>query len=210
MALFLGIVSQKGGVGKSTLARSVAREFAHNAWEVLIADMDTQQSTSIEWNGIRMENEIEPVISVQQFPNVERVKKFADQYDLVIFDGAPHSTKQTHDIAKVADFLVLPTGLSKDDQNPQIRLAHEMVKSGISQQKFAFAFSRIGASESQLEHAKEYMAMTGYKVLDGAVPEKDGYRLAIDEGKALTETPFKTLNQKADELIQQIVNELQK
>ncbi len=209
MSKFLGIVSQKGGVGKSTLARSVAREFASHDWDVLIADMDTQQSTSTEWNGIRMEAEIEPVFSVQQFPNVDRVLKFAESYDLVIFDGAPHSTKQTADIAKVCDFIVLPTGLSKDDQNPQIRLAHELVKQGIGHEKFAFAFSRIGASESQLDHAKEYISMTGYEVLNGGIPEKDGYRLAIDEGKTLTETPFKSLNQKADDLIQQIINKLQ-
>src|SRR5713226_8622033 len=38
MAIFLGMVSQKGGVGKSTLARLVAREYAAG-WNVKIADL---------------------------------------------------------------------------------------------------------------------------------------------------------------------------
>ncbi len=209
MTKFLGVVSQKGGVGKSVISRSLACEFARNEWEVLIADMDTQQGTSTEWNGVRMGNGFEPNISVQQFPNVNRVLKFANQYDLVIFDGAPHSTKQTKDIAEVCDFIVLPTGLSKDDQNPQIRLAHELVKSGIDIKKFGFVLNRIGGSESQLASSKEYLSYTGYQILNGSIPEKDGYRYAIDEGKALTETPYSTLNQKADEVIQGIANRLQ-
>ena len=40
MTLFLGIVSQKGGVGKSTLARLVAKEYATAGWRVKIADLD--------------------------------------------------------------------------------------------------------------------------------------------------------------------------
>jgi chromosome partitioning protein len=32
MAMIVGIVSQKGGVGKSTVARLIAREFAAQGW----------------------------------------------------------------------------------------------------------------------------------------------------------------------------------
>jgi Flp pilus assembly CpaE family ATPase len=49
MALIVGIVSQKGGVGKSTLARLVAREYALAGWSVKIADLDVSQGTSFNW-----------------------------------------------------------------------------------------------------------------------------------------------------------------
>ncbi len=39
MAIIIGAVSQKGGVGKSTIARLVAREFAAQDWAVKIADL---------------------------------------------------------------------------------------------------------------------------------------------------------------------------
>ncbi|MGI2299158.1 hypothetical protein [Candidatus Cardinium hertigii] len=40
MAVLIGIVSQKGGVGKSMLSRLLATEYARVNWSVLIADMD--------------------------------------------------------------------------------------------------------------------------------------------------------------------------
>ena len=200
----IAVVSQKGGVGKSTLCRTIARELAANNWHVLIADMDISQTTSTEWNNYRNECGIEPEIHVQQFRAVENVLRLKDTYDIIIFDGAPHSTKQTLEIVKASNFSVLPTGFSKDDQNPQIRLAHDLIKGGVDKGNFGFAFCRIGSSESQAQSARDYLGSTGYKILNGGIPEKDGYRLAIDEGKSLTETPYKSLNTKADELIQSV------
>jgi ABC-type transport system involved in cytochrome bd biosynthesis fused ATPase/permease subunit len=49
MALIIGVVSQKGGVGKSTIARLIARELAAQDWEVKIADLDISQATSYHW-----------------------------------------------------------------------------------------------------------------------------------------------------------------
>lgn len=36
----IAVVSQKGGVGKSTIARLTARELAANGFNTLIADLD--------------------------------------------------------------------------------------------------------------------------------------------------------------------------
>lgn len=48
--MIIGIISQKRGVGKSTLARLLAREYSANKWMVKIADMDSRQGTSTRWN----------------------------------------------------------------------------------------------------------------------------------------------------------------
>jgi Mrp family chromosome partitioning ATPase len=44
-AVPIGLISQKGGVGKSTLSRALAREAASNGLKVKLADLDTQQGT---------------------------------------------------------------------------------------------------------------------------------------------------------------------
>ncbi|MBA3922086.1 MAG: ParA family protein, partial [Nostocaceae cyanobacterium] len=49
MTLQIGVVSQKGGVGKSTIARLLAREYAAAGWDVKIADLDIAQATSTNW-----------------------------------------------------------------------------------------------------------------------------------------------------------------
>ena len=125
MTLFIGLVSQKGGVGKSTLARLLAREYANAGWRVKIADMDVSQGTSCEWARVRMDSAITPEIAAEQFPRVDRALAQAEQFDLIIFDGAPHSTRDTLSIAKSSDLVILPTGFSLDDLKPTVRLAHE-------------------------------------------------------------------------------------
>ena len=65
MAVTMSFVSQKGGVGKSTLARSVAVEAAKAGVDVVIADLDIQQGTIQEWAKLRYANGIEPAIKVK-------------------------------------------------------------------------------------------------------------------------------------------------
>ncbi len=81
MAYIIGMVSQKGGAGKSTLARLLARELAHNALTVKIADLDTQQTTCTAWASDRAEAALEPEIQVQPFGNLATALREADRFD---------------------------------------------------------------------------------------------------------------------------------
>lgn len=206
MAIFIGMVSQKGGVGKSTLARLVAREYTAAGWNVKIADLDVSQGTSFNWQARRLQRHIEPTIAVERFGTVEQVLKIGDHYDLIILDGPPHSTAGTLRIAQVSTLVLLPTGLSLDDLEPSVLLAHEIVKKGIVRSRIAFALCRVGDSESEVAEARQYIKQAGYTVLGGMLLEKVAYRRASDEGRTLTETRFSSLNEKADALAQNIVD----
>lgn len=208
MALIIGIVSQKGGVGKSSLARLIAREYANAGWNVKIADLDIAQGTSFSWQARRLQNGIAPVIPVERFGAVEQALKIGNQYDLVILDGPPHSSKQTLKIAESANLVILPTGLSLDDLEPGVLLAHELIKKGVPRRKIVFALCRVGESEGEMTEARSYIDEAGYTVLKGELPEKTAYRRASDEGKALTETRFPSLNERADALAQSVVDRL--
>lgn len=208
MALKIGIISQKGGVGKSTISRLLAVEYSRNQWEVKIADMDLSQGTVTEWNRIRMENNVEPRIAVEQFMTVKDALKQDANYDLLVFDGEPHSTKKTLEIAQVSDFLVMPTGVTVDDLLPTIKLAHELKKNGIDRKKIGIALSRVGDSHAELSGAKEYIEEAGYHYL-GMLQEKTSIGQAHDSGKAANETAFKSVNQATDQFIQAIVDRME-
>jgi len=208
MALKIGIISQKGGVGKSTISRLLAVEYSRNQWEVKIADMDLSQGTVTEWNRIRMENNVEPRIAVEQFMTVKDALKQDANYDLLIFDGEPHSTKKTLEIAQVSDFLVMPTGVTIDDLLPTIKLAHELKKNGIDRKKIGIALSRVGDSHAELSGAKEYIEEAGYHYM-GMIQEKTSIGQAHDSGKAANETAFKSVNQATDQFIQAIVDRME-
>lgn len=209
MALVIGVVSQKGGVGKSTVSRLIACNYAANEWLVKIADMDLSQGTCTSWNRRRLENGITPKVAVEQFMNVSDALKIASQYDLLVFDGAPHSTRKTLEIANASDLVILPTGVSLDDLEPTIRLAHELKKNGVPSHKMAVAFTRAGNSDVEVEEGKEYVRLSGYFLLEGLIHEKTAIRRASDEGKCATETPFRSINEKVDLLMQSIVNRLE-
>jgi chromosome partitioning protein len=205
--MFIGVLSQKGGVGKSTLSRALAVEFARNEWEVKIADMDLKQSTSTIWNRKRMDHNHKPSISAEPFSNVEEALKSAENYELMILDGAGQADIQTLKIAKACDFIILPSGVTADDLEPQVKLAHELKKKGIPVEKIGMCLSRVGTSKNEMEAAKEYLERTGYSFL-GVIPEKTSIGQCSDEGLAANETKYDSINETVNNLIQNIYNHI--
>jgi len=208
MARRLGLVSQKGGVGKSTLARLIAREFAECGWRVAIADLDTAQITSTEWALRRSRAGRLPSISVAPARSVREVLSKNGETDLLIFDAPPHSMQGTKAIAQASNLVVLPTGLSLDDLRPTVLLAHELVGAGIPSEQIAIALCRVGDRAREIEEARDYVASAGYHVLSGSLPERTAYRRIADQGGALTEVLFPTLRERAEELAASIAARL--
>ena len=206
MALIISLLSQKGGIGKSTLSRLIAREYANAGWNVKIADLDVGQGTSFNWQGRRLQNDIQPVIAVERFGSVDQATKFTAALDLLIIDAPPNSNAGTLRTAQASDAVILPTGLSLDDMQPTVLLAHEFVKKGVPKAKIAFALCRVGDSHLEVNEAHNYIAEAGYRVLSGSIPEKIAYRRAADAGLALTETRFPSLNDRADKLAQSVTD----
>lgn len=207
MALKIAVISQKGGVGKSTLVRALAVEYARNNWSVKIADMDLKQKTTTEWNCIRMDNEVSPTLAVEPFSKVKEVLKHDAQYDLILFDGAGQADSQTLEISKASDFIILPTGVSRDDLIPQIKLAHELRRKGIAKDRLCFSLSRVGASKAELEAAKIFIEDAGYYYA-GMMQERTSIGQCHDNGLAANETKYSSINKVIDSLIQNIGNKI--
>lgn len=207
MTVYIGVLSQKGGVGKSTISRLIAREYAAASWKVKIADMDISQATCSNWNRRRMYYNLTPEVSVENFGKVSQAFATKD-FDLIVFDGAPQSSRMTLEISQGVDLVILPTGVSLDDLEPTVKLANELKANGIDKSKICFAINGVGNSAVELEEAVNFIHESTYCLLEGYIPEKTAYRKASDNGKALTETPFDSLNQVASLLAQSIVNKV--
>lgn len=208
MTYILGIVSQKGGVGKSTIARLLAVELAKENFSVKIADLDTQQTTSTDWSSDRYQNAVTPEIQVQPFGNLKTAIKESNNFDIYILDGKPHSSSQTVEIAKVSNIIIIPTGQTKDDLRPSVALAHSLVNSGVEISKICFALTKTTNSQTEITAALQYLKQTEYHVLSGFLPISTAYATAHDQGKAVTETSYHTLNIKAKEIAQSIIDRL--
>ena len=208
MTYIIGIVSQKGGVGKSTLARMIAREFVAGGLRAKIADLDTQQQTCTNWAGRRAENAIEPKLQVQSFATVKTALREASRFDALILDGKPNASDQTIEIAQAADLVVIPTGQTVDDLQPGVILAHALRKKGIAAEKIAFAMFKTTGSGRENMAARQYLSDAGYTVLDGEVSVSTAYGSASDIGRAITKTFFWTLNDRAARLAQSVIDKM--
>jgi len=203
----IAFISQKGGVGKSTLARALACESQKEGLSVKLADLDTQQGTSSDWHRLRLDNGYDSIGSVEIFGKVKDAIKISSDFDILILDGTPRASNASLEIAKSADLLILPSGASRDDLMPTILLAHELVKKGIPKKQIHIALTRV-STKSEISDAQDFIEQSGHNYLDGYLPEKPSYRQAQNEGLSITETRFKTLNKKADDIIQSISNVL--
>ncbi|PKG51931.1 MULTISPECIES: ParA family protein [Halomonadaceae] len=210
MGYIIGVVSQKGGVGKSTISRAVATTYAAAGWNVKVADLDINQASSFSWLQRRLAREVQPVVAVETFGTVDQALKIAEAYDMMILDGAPHATRATMEIGKRADLVVLPTGLSLDDLEPTVLLANALSSEhGVSVERIAIALVKTGDSPRELDEARSYLAATPYFVLDSQIPEKTAFRRAQDGGLSVVESPYKGPREQADKLIQAIIDRLE-
>ena len=76
----IAFISQKGGVGKSTLARVLSVEAIKRKIKTLLADCDHQQKTSYEWTQWRKENKIIPVVDSKVFSQAKDIWPLTKQY----------------------------------------------------------------------------------------------------------------------------------
>jgi chromosome partitioning protein len=203
----VAFVSQKGGVGKSTFSRGLAREAAKAGLRVKIADLDTQQGTSVAWQRRRLADGIEPRIWVESFATAEQALEEATRFDLLIIDAPARASKGTEQIARAASLIIQPTDPCLDDLEPAVKVFHELAKAGISKQKLAFAINKV-LTPSEETSTRSYLAEAGYAVLDGYLPMKTSYRAAHDHGRSITETRYDALNGQADAIIQSIIDRI--
>ena len=203
--MIISFLSQKGGVTKSTLARAVAVAFAENDWSVHIADMDWQQQTSCKWSARRDDKKILPSISASSHRRVESALKTESAYHLLIIDGRPASDQDSIVLAKKSSLIVLPTGTSLDDLEPQLNLANDLKMNGIAVNKILFVVNK-SATDSEANNAIETIKAWEFNVSVNPIPFKAGYSSAQDQRLSITETRFSTLNLVSVKAIQDIVD----
>ena len=156
MGKIIAFLSQKGGVGKSTLARAVACEASKSGLSVRLADLDVQQSTSADWHRQRISGGHESAGSVEVFTKAADALRAADSFDLLVLDGAPRASSGTLEAARAADLAVLPCCPSRDDLVPGLKLAYELEQNGVARKKIVFALVRASTA-AEIADAREYI-----------------------------------------------------
>ncbi len=207
MGAVVAFVSQKGGVGKSALARTLAREATSAGLSVKLADLDVQQGSCTDWNRDRNAAGLEPAISVESFRSATSALAVRGHVDLLILDGPARTSSATLEIARVADVIVQPSGPSVDDLRPVVRTWRELLQAGIDPGRLAVALNCLG-SEAEEADARGFLERAEVVALPHALPERVAYRQALNGGRSMSETRYPALNKLASILIQDIIQKV--
>jgi chromosome partitioning protein len=206
--MILSLISQKGGVGKSALARLLAVEFAKVGWSVKIADLDHAQGTATKWKARRDRAGLQPDIAVEKFRSVERALQEANRYDLLILDGPAHAEQGGRIMARNSDLVLMPTGYSLDDMEPQVEAAYELEADNIPVGRICFVFCRAAGSQAEDRDARNYLHKARMNVLEPIFPELPSIRQGHAEGRAASEVPFPKVREKVTALAQALADRL--
>ncbi|MFZ1104216.1 MAG: ParA family protein [Hyphomicrobiaceae bacterium] len=207
MGDIISFVGQKGGTGKSTLARAFAVEAAKRDQGVLVADLDEAQRTSWDWSQRRAANGLHPAIAVERVPRLQVFTRAAD-IDVLVVDAPGWADASTLWLAQGSQLTVLPTGGTVDDLNPTIRLMHELINKGIADWRLGLALCRIH-TDAQAEFARGYLKQANYKALKGELRERKSLADLQNVGQAVTEGPG-AVSREAIELIGSITAALER
>lgn len=112
--MIIGLLNQKGGVGKTTLSVNIAAALAQSGARILLIDADPQGS-ALDWATARKG---EPLLSVVGFPRKtlhREIEQIGQGYDHIIIDGPPRVEELARAAIMASDIVVIPVQPSPYD-----------------------------------------------------------------------------------------------
>lgn len=178
--MIIGVFSQKGGSGKTTIAIHGAVQAAETR-RVFLADGDAQNSVK-DWAGDRRVDT--PVVAQVDSTTILRVMEAKRKagIDLAIVDCPPHATAHTANMIKGIDFFVVPCKATALD----LRTIPQTVYL-LGGKPFVFILNEV-RDQSIAKNAAALAALGSWgPTCPVTIPRLDAYAEALIDGLAVTE-----------------------
>jgi chromosome partitioning protein len=125
--MIIGVLSQKGGVGKTTVALNLAAAIATSGSRVLVVDADPQGS-ALAWSTAREAEPLFPVVGMAK-PTLHReLPNLAANYHFIVIDGAPRVNDLARSAILASNLVLIPVQPSPYDiwaSSETVRLIRE-------------------------------------------------------------------------------------
>ena len=186
--MILGVLNQKGGVGKTTLSVNLAASLARAGRRVLLIDADPQGS-ALDWAAARQEG---PLFSVVGFPRPtihREIAQIGNGYDHIVIDGPPRVTDLARSAIMASDLVLIPVQPSPYDvwaAEEVVKLIEEarVYKESI---KCSFVVNRKIANTAIGRDVGEALSAYPVSVLAASITQRVVFAEAAGQGKAVHE-----------------------
>lgn len=186
--MIVGVLNQKGGVGKTTLSVNLAAALARDGSRVLLIDADPQGS-ALDWAAAR---EGEPLFAVVGLPRAtvhREVGTVGKGYDHIIIDGPPRVTDLARSAIMASDVVVIPVQPSPYDvwaADEVVKLIDEarVYKENL---KSCFVVNRKIANTAIGRDVREALSAYPLPVLASSLAQRVVFAEAAAQGRAVHE-----------------------
>lgn len=179
----LALLSQKGGAGKSTLARSFAVAALLDEIRVVVIDADPQ-GTVVNWRQ-RRDAEAPTVVALDGKTLAERIDEVrAAGADLCIIDTPPHLRAIVGMAAEAADAAIIPCRPTPEDLEaigPTLQILQG------TNTRTGLVFNAVPSGARVLALARAGVAALGLPVCPTAITERVAHPYASSEGMTVQE-----------------------
>jgi len=200
----LAIVSQKGGVGKTTVAVHIAVAAARAGYSVAIIDLDPQ-ATAAQWGDWRNgetrgdgQGDPNPAVVAAPHARLGPTLKEAEKMgvDLVVLDSPPAADAAAVAAARAADLVLIPTRASAFDLHA-IKTTAELVR--VAQKPAAVLLNAVPARANALiEEVAAVIHSLNLSIAPVCLVDRAALRHAVINGQTAAE--FEPLGKAADEV----------
>lgn len=181
MPRVLAITSEKGGVGKSTLAVHLAGAFAERGLATVLIDEDGRVGSSLRWAARAEDGLGFPVLA----PDDVKPKRLAAA-DVAVIDteGRP-KRKELRRLSERADLILVPSGVSALELDSTRELLDFLTGEGVGSaggRKARIVLTRVPPVGHAGEDARENLRDEGLTVCNTLVRQYAAYQKAAESG----------------------------
>ena len=177
MPAVIAVTSDKGGVGKSTLAVHLAGAIAERGLRVTLVDEDGRVGSSLGWARRG------PGLPFEVLEPDEVKPKAVRDLDALIIDteGRPRR-KELRELSERADTILVPSGVSTLELESTLSLADFLTREGGARRKLKVVLTRVPPNSGAGDRAREDLREAGLTVCNTLVRQYASYLRAAELG----------------------------